>query len=34
MISLHEGYWLLEIIKFAAGATLLRWRYRNTCAIA
>ena len=34
MISLHEGYWLLEIIKFVAGLTLLRWCYRDSCRLA
>jgi hypothetical protein len=29
MISLHEGYWLLEAIKFFAGVSLIRWFYRN-----
>lgn len=33
MMYLHEGYWLLEIVKFVAGATLLRWCYRNSCSI-
>jgi hypothetical protein len=33
MISLHGGYWVLEIIKFFAGATLLRWCYRNSCSL-
>jgi hypothetical protein len=34
MISLHEGYWFLEAIKFVAGATLLRWCYRNSCSLS
>ncbi|MGK7873555.1 MAG: hypothetical protein AB4426_09665 [Xenococcaceae cyanobacterium] len=34
MISMHEGYWLLEVIKLLAGATLLRWCYRNSCTLA
>lgn len=34
MISLHEGYWLLEAIKLVAGATLLRWCYRNSCSLS
>jgi hypothetical protein len=29
MISLHEGYWLLELLKFFAGISLIRWFYRN-----
>jgi UDP-N-acetylmuramyl pentapeptide phosphotransferase/UDP-N-acetylglucosamine-1-phosphate transferase len=33
MIYLHEGYWLLEGIKFLAGLTLLRWCYRDSCRI-
>jgi hypothetical protein len=33
MISLHEGYWLLEVIKFVAGVTLLRWCYRSSCTL-
>jgi len=33
MISLHGGYWALEIVKFFAGATLLRWCYSNSCDI-
>lgn len=33
MISMHEGYWFLEVIKFLAGATLLRWCYRNSCSL-
>ncbi|WP_206813479.1 hypothetical protein [Chroococcus sp. FPU101] len=34
MIYLHEGYWLLEAIKFMAGLTLLRWCYQNSCRIS
>ncbi|PSF36860.1 hypothetical protein C7H19_12595 [Aphanothece hegewaldii CCALA 016] len=34
MIYLHEGYWVLEAIKFIAGLTLLRWCYRDSCRIA
>ena len=33
MISMHGGYWGLEIIKFFIGATLLRWCYRNSCSL-
>lgn len=33
MISLHWGYWLLEATKLIAGATLLRWCYRNSCSL-
>ncbi|MGH2413241.1 MAG: hypothetical protein ACRDEA_06040, partial [Microcystaceae cyanobacterium] len=33
MISMHEGYWILEIIKFIAGVTLLRWCYRDSCTL-
>jgi hypothetical protein len=31
MISMHGGYWVLEVVKFLAGATLLRWCYRDSC---
>ena len=34
MIQMHEGYWFLEIIKLVAGATLLRWCYRQSCTLA
>ena len=33
MISMHLVYWFLEAIKFIAGATLLRWCYRNSCSL-
>ena len=33
MISFHWGYWILEATKFISGATLLRWCYRNSCAL-
>jgi hypothetical protein len=33
MIYLHEGYWLLEIVKFVMGVTLLRWCFRNSCPL-
>lgn len=29
MISLHEGYWLLELLKFVAGISLIQWFYRT-----
>ena len=29
----HEIYWALEVVKLAAGATLLRWCYRRSCLI-
>lgn len=34
MISLHEGYWFLEVVKFLAGATLLRWCYQQSCRLS
>lgn len=33
MISMHEVYWLLESIKFIAGATLLNWCYGKSCRV-
>lgn len=33
MISLHEGYWSLEVLKFVAGGFLLRWCYQDSCNI-
>ena len=33
MIPMHGFYWGLEVIKFVAGFTLLRWCYRDSCAI-
>jgi hypothetical protein len=33
MISMHESYWCLEIIKLTIAATLLRWSYRNSCTL-
>ncbi|MEC4983070.1 MAG: DUF4149 domain-containing protein [Oscillatoria sp. PMC 1068.18] len=33
MIPMHEAYWGLEVVKLLAGATLLRWCYRDTCSI-
>lgn len=29
MISWHEGYWLLEALKYSLGFTLLRWNYKK-----
>jgi hypothetical protein len=29
MISWHEGYWILEALKYGLGFTLLRWSYKN-----
>lgn len=29
MISWHEGYWILETLKYSLGFTLLRWGYEN-----
>lgn len=34
MIWRHGAYWALESLKFAVGATLLRWCYRNSCTLA
>ncbi|MBE9126797.1 MULTISPECIES: DUF4149 domain-containing protein [unclassified Coleofasciculus] len=34
MIEMHEGYWLLEAMKFAAGATMLSWCYRDSRKLA
>jgi hypothetical protein len=33
MISLHEGYWVLEAAKLLIGTTLLRWCYRESCSL-
>ena len=33
MISIHWVYWFLEATKLIAGATLLRWSYRNSCTL-
>lgn len=33
MVSFHESYWVLEVIKLLAGVTLLRWCYRDSCPI-
>lgn len=29
MNLLHQGYWMLEVVKLAAGATMLGWCYRQ-----
>lgn len=29
MISWHEGYWILEALKYGLGISLLRWSYNN-----
>jgi hypothetical protein len=29
MISWHEAYWVLEVLKYGLGVTLLRWSYNN-----
>jgi hypothetical protein len=29
MNLLHQGYWVLEVIKLGAGATILGWCYRQ-----
>ena len=34
MTQMHGGYWVLEVLKFIAGTTLLRWCYRNSCTLA
>ena len=33
MTPMHIAYWSLEVIKFAAAASLLRFFYRNSCSI-
>ncbi|MGY6530391.1 MAG: hypothetical protein ACXITR_10730 [Cyanobacterium sp.] len=33
MISWHEGYWVLEAIKYLLVGNLLRWCYSNTCPV-
>jgi hypothetical protein len=33
MISMHGSYWFLEVVKFLAGLTLLRWCYRDSCTL-
>ncbi|MGB7443452.1 MAG: hypothetical protein WA919_20500 [Coleofasciculaceae cyanobacterium] len=34
MIEMHESYWLLEVIKLAAGTTVLGWCYRDSGKLA
>jgi Domain of unknown function (DUF4149) len=34
MLLMHQGYWILEIIKLAIGTILLRWCYKNSCTLA
>ncbi|HBL10484.1 MAG TPA: hypothetical protein DD379_03555 [Cyanobacteria bacterium UBA11162] len=34
MVEMHEGYWLLETIKFVAGAMILAWCYQDSHHIA
>ena len=34
MISMQGGYWLLEIVKLVAGATVLGWCYRDSRRLA
>ncbi|MFW6296778.1 MAG: hypothetical protein ACOC04_06270 [Halothece sp.] len=33
MISMHEEYWGLELVKFVAGVILLRWCYQESCSL-
>ncbi len=33
MVQMHGSYWFLEVTKFLVGASLLRWFYRNSCAL-
>lgn len=33
MLEMQFGYWLLEVLKFVAGTTLLRWCFNNTCLV-
>lgn len=33
MIEWHSVYWVLEVVKFTLGATLLRWCYQRSCPI-
>ncbi|MEC4803753.1 MAG: DUF4149 domain-containing protein [Jaaginema sp. PMC 1079.18] len=30
MMEMHSGYWVLEVLKLAIGATLLRWCYLDS----
>jgi uncharacterized membrane protein (DUF485 family) len=34
MLQMHEGYWVLEAIKLAAGTTLLGWCYGDLSKLA
>lgn len=34
MVAMHWGYWILEAVKLIAGATLLRWCYRDSCRLS
>jgi hypothetical protein len=34
MLQMHEGYWVLEAIKLAAGTTLLGWCYGDLRKLA
>jgi hypothetical protein len=34
MISMQGGYWLLEVVKLVAGATVLGWCYRDSRRLA
>jgi hypothetical protein len=34
MLQMHEGYWVLEAIKLAAGTTLLGWCYSDLRKLA
>lgn len=29
MLQMHEGFWMLETLKFASGVTLLSWCYKD-----
>jgi hypothetical protein len=33
MISFHEAYWFLELVKLLSGGTLLSWCYRSSCRV-
>lgn len=34
MIEMHEGYWVLEALKFVAGATVLSWCHQDSRKLA
>ncbi|HBB31233.1 MAG TPA: hypothetical protein DDZ80_28265 [Cyanobacteria bacterium UBA8803] len=34
MVEMHEGYWVLEALKFLAGATVLSWCYHDSHHLA